>query len=41
MCDFIIGIVLLAAGGYVGYQIGRAVGREEAMSGRRFGCRSG
>ena len=35
------GLVLIAAAGYVGYQVGKAVGREEAMSGGRARYRPG
>ena len=34
-------LVLMAAAGYIGYTVGRAMGYDEAMSGRRVHCRPG
>jgi hypothetical protein len=34
--DFILGIALLAAVGFIAYHIGKAVGYDEAVSSRRL-----
>ncbi|MCY2987898.1 MAG: hypothetical protein NTY19_08565 [Planctomycetota bacterium] len=37
----ILGLAVVAAAGYIGYQLGRIVGYEEAVSGRRIRYRCG
>ena len=37
MMDFILGLALVVAAGYVGYQLGKAAGYDEAISQARGG----